>query len=193
MFGKTRRSSRIHRGSRLNHGTSCWRSTNLFGYLFSVIDSWLFTKHALPRGRNVDRRFCQFSELLIGLFFLAECPLKQRCALFVIEHFGVGPRGAIAGDLVMLNPLSSRNQSGIFYFRIALLFNHFGTLGDEAFHALTLGSSRGLFMLAQYLFDASSVLFGLFVVFVKTGHQLLIFGGFCHLGQRSDELFLSAV
>ena len=133
------------------------------------------------------------SELLIGLFFLAERPLKQRCALFVAEHFGVGPGGAIAGNLVMLNSLSSRNQSSILYFWVRLLFDHFGTLGDKSFHASAFGSSRGLFVLAQYLFDASGVLFGLFEMLLKTGGQLLIFGDFGHLGQRSDELFFSAV
>ena len=133
------------------------------------------------------------SELLIGLFFLAERPLKQRCALFVTEHFGVGPGGAIAGNFVMLNPLSSRNQSRILYFWVRLLFDHFGTLGDESFHASAFRSSRGLFVLTQYLFDASGVLFSLFEMFLKTGRQLLIFGGFGHLGQRSNELFLSAV
>ena len=133
------------------------------------------------------------SELLIGLFFLAERPLKQRRALFVTEHFGISPGGAIAGNLVMLNSLSSRNQSSILYFWVRLLFDHFGTLGDESFHASAFGTSRGLFVLAQYLFDASGVLFGLFEMLLKTGRQLLIFGGFGHLGQRSDELFFSAV
>src|SRR5256884_4077486 len=59
---------------------------------------------------------------LISFFFFVESLLQEIAGFALSQHIGIRPPRALASNLVMLHPLSSRTQSGAFSFSIDIIF-----------------------------------------------------------------------
>src|SRR5438128_12222415 len=59
---------------------------------------------------------------LISFFFFVESLLQEIGGFVFSQQIGISPHCAVASNLVVLYPLSSGNQSGVFYFSVDIIF-----------------------------------------------------------------------
>src|SRR5438309_10006250 len=59
---------------------------------------------------------------LISFFFFVESLLQEIGGFVFFQQIGISPHCAVASNLVVLYPLSSGNQSGVFYFSVDIIF-----------------------------------------------------------------------
>src|SRR5438309_3303376 len=59
---------------------------------------------------------------LISFFFFVESLLQEIGGFVFSQQIGISPHCAVASNLVVFYPLSSGNQSGVFYFSVDIIF-----------------------------------------------------------------------
>ena len=93
----------------------------------------------------------------------------------------------------MLNPLSSRNQSGIFDFRIGFFLNHFSSFSHNTFHSFAFWGPGRLLVTFQNFFQTLGLIARLSQMVIERRGESPILRRLGHLWQRLDDLVLSAV
>src|SRR5207245_778261 len=74
---------------------------------------------------------------LISFFFFVESLLQEIGGFVFSQQIGISPHCAVASNLVVFYPLSSGNQSGVFYFSVDIIFffKDLTALLYQTFHA----------------------------------------------------------
>src|SRR5204862_3620265 len=143
---RARSSSKSSRSRRLLNGTK-WRvvGANLPS---AVVATLIKTNGSLGRklafglsfGFEVDGRFGEFGQLLIGAFFLIESLAKQVFDILASQDVGPCCSAAVASDLVVLDFLRRHDDGGVPGFRRAFVTHDLVGFINNSRHPSALGA-----------------------------------------------------
>src|SRR5213594_3418626 len=112
---------------------------------------------------------------LISFFFFVESLLQEIGGFVFSQQIGISPHCAVASNLVVLYPLSSGNQSGVFYFSVDIIFffKDLTALLYQTFHAFAFLRFGFLAHPFEDLFNPLSMLLGLVQMLLECVAQLV--------------------
>src|SRR6266576_3189007 len=102
-------------------------------------------------------------------------PGQQLLPDLLSQQIGISPHCAVASNLVVLYPLSSGNQSGVFYFSVDIIFffKDLTALLYQTFHAFAFLRFGFLAHPFEDLFNPLSMLLGLVQMLLECVAQLV--------------------
>src|SRR5208282_6867259 len=128
------------------------------------------------------------TQLLVRLFFIHKGLPQERRRPEFSEKLGVSADAAVAGYFAVLHALSGGDQARIQFFGRETFCDHFGTLLDEALHALAFLALRAFSESTENLFEPHYVLFRLPQVLFKGLAQFRGSGCLGHLRKSFHKL-----
>src|SRR5215210_124885 len=151
-------------------------------------------RRSMPSHRLlVHMGFGELRELLVGHLFFLESPLQERRMHLLAEHLGVGADRAVAGDLVVLDPLRGGDEAGVDHLGIALHLDHLVAFLDQPLHPLARMPLGTVAQVLEDLLQAAHLLLRLPQMLLETLLEIGRRGPLGHLGKRVDQLRLGAV
>lgn len=142
------------------------------GFLAGLGLSFFLTFLVLTFCLNVDF-LGKLGELPVGLLFLVQRLLEQRRGFAFAQQFGPGSDAAIRRDLIVLDTLSSRDESRVHHFALEILVHDFFAFLYEALHACAF-LAGGLFVKSvKNFFEALDVPLGLFEMGLEAGAEIV--------------------
>lgn len=132
----------------------------------------------------------EFGERFVGVAFLVEARGEPGGDLRLAEGVREGPRGAVAGDLVVLDPLGGADERGVAHGGRAFHRDRLRALLDEADHGVAGLALRREPEDLQRLREPRHVRARLGEMAGEGGLQLSVRRGFRHFRQRLQQLVL---
>ena len=144
-------------------------------------------------GFGIDGAFGELGQFFIcgALFF--ESLAENVCGFVVTKTSSESARGAVPGNLVVLDALRRADESGVAHGVLGVFVDHVAAFFDEALHGLALVAGKGQAEIFADFFEALDMALGLFEVLLEAGFQVFVRGGLRHFWQGFHELRFGAV